>query len=378
VLSRPTRLLLALILLLAGSLIWYVRRTGEIESPVDAYPAGRWRRIPAEPDEELARVLSLPYVGGLIPAGANSGVVRYDPSRSQPGANLYSSGHSPEAFLIDMRGDELHRWILPFEQAFPGQAPGPESGFFRQVKLLAEGELLILFQGNGLVRIDRDSKILWSRSVPAFNDFQIEADGGLLWLEKRPLYRPDGQPREALLEDFLVQMAPEGRIVGETSLLEAFQQSPWGALLVTMADHGDALHSNSVSRLQISETGDGPLAGADFLVSLREVDVIGALDEETGAVVWASRGPWQRQHRPLLLPSGTILLFDNQGLSPQRSRVIEIEPDSGRIIWSYGEQPGEALFSPEGGAVSRLENGNFLITASGPVRTASSSRPSGR
>ena len=85
--------------------------------------------------------------------------------------------------------------------------------------LLADGELLVLFQGSGLVRIDRDSKILWSRSAPAFNDFHIESDGGLLWLEKRPLHGPDGQPRETLLEDFLVQMAPEGRIVGEISLI---------------------------------------------------------------------------------------------------------------------------------------------------------------
>lgn len=357
---------MALILLAAGSMAFYLSRTGEVETPAGAYPAGRWRRIPSgTADENLARVLSLPYAQGRIPAGGRTGVTRYEPSRSQPGANLYCSGHAPEALLVDMRGEVLHRWALPFDRAFPGRPPGRESVFFRRVRLLADGGLIVLFQGSGLVRLDRDSNIVWSRSAPVFNDFSVETDGGLLWLEKRPFHgTEDLPPQDTLLEDFLVRSAPDGQIIAEISLLEAFRQPPWDQLLATMADRGDVLHSNSVSRLPPSEIAGGPLAGADFLVSMREIDAIGALDEETGEVVWASRGGWRRQHQPLLLPSGSILLFDNQGLSPGRSRVIEIEPESTRILWSYGEQPDETLFSPEGGAVSRLDNGNVLITAS--------------
>jgi hypothetical protein len=54
-----------------------------------------------------------------------------------------------------------------------------------------------------------------------------------------------------------------------------------------------------------------------------------------------------------------MLIFDN-GLS--RSRVIEIEPRSGRIVWSYAPRSG--FFSEYRGSNQRLPNGNTLITES--------------
>ena len=48
----------------------------------------------------------------------------------------------------------------------------------------------------------------------------------------------------------------------------------------------------------------------------------------------------------------------------QVSRVIEIEPPGGRIVWSYEGSPRESFFSRWRGAAQRLPNGNTLITES--------------
>jgi hypothetical protein len=74
-------------------------------------------------------------------------------------------------------------------------------------------------------------------------------------------------------------------------------------------------------------------------------------------------GSWKAQHEPVLLDEGTLLLFDNLG-GDRGSRILELDPTSGAIRWSY-EASGEAeFFSPVCGSVQRLANGNLLITES--------------
>jgi hypothetical protein len=361
-----------ILLAIAGALYrWSARQSAEVlETPTDAYPPGRWSRVPpaaeraaGEPTgEDLARVLSLPYLEGKVEASGESGVVRFDPSRTQPGLNLYCSGHAPEAILMDLEGRALHRWRLPFKAAFPSQPITQHSAFFRRVALLPDGELLALFHAGGLVRLDRDSRLLWAAPLAAFNDLFVEDDGRILLLTKEARVIPEINPGAPVLEDAIVELSPEGEVLGSSSLLAAFRRPPWNELLAGMADRGDILHSNTVTRLPAGASGPFPDRG--LLVSLREVDVVGVLDPKGSEVVWGRRGAWRRQHEPVLLGDGNLLLFDNQGGAGGSARVLEIDPETAEAVWSWGEAPEQAIFSPEGGTVARLANGNTLITAS--------------
>jgi outer membrane protein assembly factor BamB len=69
------------------------------------------------------------------------------------------------------------------------------------------------------------------------------------------------------------------------------------------------------------------------------------------------------QHQPTPLADGRLLLFDNRGRSGQ-SRVVEIDPSNGALLWEYAGPPSRPLRSPEGGSVQRLGGGNTLITES--------------
>ena len=129
-------------------------------------------------------------------------------------------------------------------------------------------------------------------------------------------------------------------------------------------DGADLTHSNTVTRLARPEGGEeSPFGSGRLLVSLREIDLLAVLDEETGRFTWSLRGPWHRQHEPVLLPDDRVLLFDNLGADGD-TRVLEVDPRSAEILRDYRGPHQQPLDSPEAGAVAYLPNGNILITDS--------------
>lgn len=52
------------------------------------------------------------------------------------------------------------------------------------------------------------------------------------------------------------------------------------------------------------------------------------------------------------------MIFDNRTAS---SRVIEVNPETSQIVWSYEGQPGPQLFSGHISGVSSLPGGNILL-----------------
>ena len=90
------------------------------------------------------------------------------------------------------------------------------------------------------------------------------------------------------------------------------------------------------------------------------------LDQQSERIVWLTTGPWMRQHDADLLPNGHLLLFDNEGDlgAHGASRVLEIDPATGGIVWSYHGKDGEPLESIVRSSQDRLPNGNTLIVES--------------
>jgi hypothetical protein len=91
-------------------------------------------------------------------------------------------------------------------------------------------------------------------------------------------------------------------------------------------------------------------------------DAIAVVDMAEEKVVWALSGQWLKQHEPAVLENGNIMLFDNKG-NNGRSRVLEFDPVTQQIEWSYNGE-GRGLLSLTCGANQRLPNGNTLITES--------------
>ena len=58
-----------------------------------------------------------------------------------------------------------------------------------------------------------------------------------------------------------------------------------------------------------------------------------------------------------------MLVFDNRG-NNGKSRIVEFNPLTLEVVWSYKGDPAEAFYSRLAGTNERLPNGNTLITES--------------
>jgi hypothetical protein len=68
-------------------------------------------------------------------------------------------------------------------------------------------------------------------------------------------------------------------------------------------------------------------------------------------------------HDPTITPDGTLLIFDNGSRHPlqARSRVVEVDMETNKIIWQYVPSPVFSMMSLHIAGAERLANGNTLI-----------------
>lgn len=314
------------------------------------------------------------------------GVLRHDRARAQPGLTLYSSGHDHKAFLIDMKGRVAHEWSLPFSRVWDESAAvkSPRADpfiYIEKAHVFPNGDLLALYTaigdtpwGYGLVKMDRNSNVIWKYLGHAHHDFDVAADGSIYVLTHEildaalPGYPDLATPR---IDDFVVKLSPGGQEQEKIWLSGAFAKSPFGRRLHFVpwhvhASNGDYLHANSVQVLKAAVPGIPQSRPGQVLVSLREVSTVALADMESGEIPWAMSGSWLRQHAARFLDNGHLILFDNEG-NPGRhgvSRVLELDPKTQQLAWSYAGRDGEPLESVTRSSQSRLANGNTLIVES--------------
>jgi len=322
----------------------------------------------AEDEKRFEQLAALGYLSGYEVAGDRQDVTFFDPLTAEAGLNLYTSGHGPEAILIDMQGRVLHKWRFAFDDAFPNR-PGHEREqtleYWRRVHLAENGDLLAMFADGGLIKIDKDSNLLWATPGRFHHKILVEpGDGTIYSLLRDERLVPWIHPERPILDDYIVILSAEGEIRERISILDALAESSYASLLANIPDMEDILHTNSIEVL----TGVGSdrvpaLRRGNFLISIRRLNTVAVVDADSRKVVWALTGQWIGQHEPTLLPSGNLLLFDNRG-NYGRSKVIEIDPLTQETVWEYAGTEENGFFSATCGAVQRLANGNTLITES--------------
>ncbi|MFE9469017.1 aryl-sulfate sulfotransferase [Streptomyces virginiae] len=111
----------------------------------------------------------------------------------------------------------------------------------------------------------------------------------------------------------------------------------------------------------VNETADGSI-----VLGFRSTSSAVAVDRADGSVLWHI-GPdvLAQQHHPHELASGNILVFDNgtyrDTTSVPYSRVLELDPRTGKEVWSYQDNPPQNFYSPHMSSAQRLPGGNTFI-----------------
>lgn len=370
----PARVLALLLLLVAAASAGYLvgaRRAQRVTRPT---PGEAWTPDPirvaerrAAPDALMEELGKTGYGASYESAAEEGGVTLHDPQRCQQGWNLVVSAHGPAAFVMDMQGTVLHEWRFPFS-SIPGSGTD-KAGTWRRARLLpAEdgggGDLLAIYDGFGLIRIDARSNLKWALRGGYHHDLDLAADGTILVLDREAKVLPEFDAVRPTVEDFVTRVSPDGRVLERISLIAAFRDSEYAPYLARASAGGDVFHTNTLEVLDGALAHLSPhFAAGNVLVSIWGLDVLAIVDLARVRVVWALSGKWHRQHEPSLLANGNILLFDNLGAG-EYSRVLEVQPFDQRIVWSYAGDERNGFYSQVLGSTARLANGNTLITES--------------
>lgn len=297
----------------------------------------------------------------------------YHPPRGRPsaaagrdGVNLYSSGEAPVARLIDMDGAVLHTWQRPFEDAFPDLSEGHDSFFWRRVRLLPGGDLVATYRGRGVVRLDRDSNVVWANPMLVHHDLHVGGDGRLYAIGRELRVVPAVHERREVIDDKVVILDLEtGRAIDEISIYDAFDQSIYAPLLtLDWLPRGELLHTNTIERLQPASPHPIPaFAAGNILLTIRDIDTVAVLDPHRRQIVWALKGLWTGAHGATLLDSGRLLIVDNLR-DHETSAVLEFDPSSQEVAWQFEGRPDAPFFTGALGDAQRLPDGNTLVSES--------------
>jgi hypothetical protein len=340
---------------------------------VDAGLEGRWRK-PTRPltqvqSDEIQALEALGYVSGSSEGAGQTGVTRHNPEKAIDGVNFYTSGHGPEATLIDMDGAVLHTWRLPFDTAFPNRKIRKKARKYthhwRRAVLLENGDVIAIFEGQGIIRVDRNSRLIWANPTRAHHDAHVMANGDIYTLTRLAHMRPRFNADNPILEDYIIVLdGSTGEEKQRVSVLEAFENSSYQSILNTSPKKkGDLLHTNAIEVLDGRLAGSHPAFTAGrILTSMRVLNALAVIDLESQQVVWATVGSFKRQHDPRSLDNGHILFFDNRGGPGPSSRILELDPATGQIEDVLVSTKQAPFYSEFCGTVIPMDKGNLLIS----------------
>jgi hypothetical protein len=232
-------------------------------------------------------------------------------------------------------------------------------------------------EGVGAVRLDRCSNIVWRLPVTTHHQLDYLPNGDTLIGIDRVRTAPDPRyprlepgPDGYFLENAILRLRPDGTVAEEHWLMDILYESGWESLLFSGEDAvvrtEQPTHHNDVEMLRPEMAAAFPMFEAgDVMLSLRNNQTILVVDGETWKVKWTMTGPFLYAHDPDFLPNGHILLFDNRrtGFTPLLggSRIIEIDPATRDIVWSYQGSAEEPFYTLIRGMQQQLPNGNVLV-----------------
>ena len=334
---------------------------------------GRWRKPRSELTEaqlaEIRQLEAIGYVSGSVEASGATGVTVHDTDKALNGYNFYTSGDRPGAVLMDMTGKVLHQWTFPFAKAFPKASAADRKSngahHWRRAILLDEGDVLVIYGGLGIIKVDRNSNLVWANSARAHHDAQVLPNGDILTLTRVSHVIPRVNKKSPIAEDYIVLLDPNGDEKQSWSVLEAVER--WQGKPIwnpSKQRRGDIFHTNALFQLQRDYIHAHPqFTKGRVLTSMRALDALALIDLETNSVVWTRTGRFRGQHDPRMLEDGRILFFDNNGRK-ESSGVFEYDLKAKKNSWRYIGTDEHPFYSKFCGTADRLPNGNTLITES--------------
>ncbi|MEM6793099.1 MAG: arylsulfotransferase family protein [Acidobacteriota bacterium] len=273
------------------------------------------------------------------------------------------------AVLLEGSGDVLVVGSLPRSLEVPSRIA--HGGRLEKFDPL-DGSPWYPFTGRYLARYAWDGSLKWRRSLLSHHDVEEAADGRILTLGLR-----ERTVEGLFFEDHSIfVLSAEGEIEQELSLFDVLSSDPALFKMPRTTDFPNArrpngaldlLHSNALSLMPfraLRERGTGLHCAACVLVTVRHQSLVAIIDIEREKLLWVwGPGELQYPHEGRWLENGNILVFDNGTRARGYSRLVELDPLTEEIVWTYRAQEPEEFFTAGRGTAQLLEGGNVLVSS---------------
>ncbi len=302
------------------------------------------------------------------------GLIGHDPALSFGGYTLIAPQTGDgNVYLVDIQGRVAHQWKMPVR-------PG------RHAVILANGNLgyngshaasqdrypaWSMWHGGDFSEVTSGGETVWHYEDEAHHhDAQWLPNGHLLYAACAPVPAgfaarvPGGAahaPDERMFGDVIREVDRGGRLVWEWKAWEHLDPAAF------------PIHPGFGRYHWPLVNGLGAMRDGRVLMSLRTTSGIIAVDRTSGApTLHIPASVVSHQHAPVELANGNILTLDNgnfrAGQHVAFSRVVEVDPATNAVVWSYADPVVNLFYTPFMGNAQRLANGNTHVTESATGR----------
>ncbi|MBL7575460.1 Thioredoxin [Peptoniphilus asaccharolyticus DSM 20463] len=348
-----------------------------------------------------------------------TGTTIYKKEKCCSGYNLVATPNSG-VLLFDMNGNEIKHFkmnAMPAKMLSNGNVIGTTK--FRKSDYSSQ-------DGESLIEVNQDGKVVWSYnkfrflekesiwSARAHGDYHRLENGNTLILGHDTIVNTEVSDKK-LLDEVIYEVDLNGNVVWKFSFSNHFNEIGYTEVqknviyrnpnIISNLELGDYLHISSfglVGENKWYEQGDRRFNPENIIFASRQSNFIGIIDKKKRKIVWQIGpkedslfrklhgiiGPTHIQIIPKgLNGEGNILLFESgaesgygvpnlnssTGINNYRraySRVLEFNPITYDIKWMISPRNlgystslnGYKFYSPYGGSLQRLQNGNTLVS----------------
>ncbi|GJM23743.1 MAG: hypothetical protein DHS20C16_01580 [Phycisphaerae bacterium] len=307
------------------------------------------------------------------------GVVSVDASRTEPGYNLITICRLSQAVLFDSAGQVIKSWLFPSSRRWSHSILTHSGDLYAiGVDRANPPRRNVTADMRYLARFNWQGEVVAKHKIPAHHDLELQPDGNVIALTFNSRIIPEIHKTITTRDDTISEITPDGKIIHRISLYDALTNATDGFELQEVAPKKwgrskivDLFHANSIQTMRRKDLAkkNRIFALGNILVCIRHQDTIAMIDRKSGKAIWSwGQGEISGPHDAVVLDSGNIQLFDN-GLGRDWSRVIELDPNTKKIVWEYKAKNPTDFYTESRGSSQRLPNGNTLIADSEKGRT---------
>ncbi|MDB5139707.1 MAG: Arylsulfotransferase [Mucilaginibacter sp.] len=230
----------------------------------------------------------------------------------------------------------LHQWKPDFDEI--KRIAGNESPFLKATNrsdvrlvhplLSSDGSIVFNDFFSPLIKINKDSKLVWVINGSYNHSLEYDADGNV-WAPS--VIRNSRFLSEILPQyhdDAITKIKQNGKVLFQKSIAQILIENGYRWLLLGTGKYeADLLHLNDIQPALISSRF---WKKGDLLISLRHKSTVLLYRPETNKIIWLKIGPWISQHDVDFIDSSRIGVFGNN--------VIRYSDSDNKLIDGYNEE----------------------------------------